>query len=325
MIKLDIVPNCSRYFNNHLRTLLRLEFELKRLNITLSCGDGDVQLLQIQKNNAVIKHFLDNGKPTIIQDIYLGPELLWWNIRDYVPRDNVKVVLKTAKFADKSLYDIRFWRHLKHVSVIAGNTETSQYPGKMSDFYDKLVVFSSIIAWDYFQNIEFPPLDLRSDKKFDTSIVLGEIGENYPIEETRTHRFAALDAVYRLRDQRDVFVKMPHDPEIPRERYNHILLNSKTCLSPWGYDVTCWRDFEAAVNGAVVIRPDTSFSTSWPEIPYVTCAADFSDFQEVLDNIINNYDDFDEMRMRAYSNAMSGMDNKVLAKRLARIVESCLE
>ena len=331
MIKLDIKPNCGRYFNNHLRCLLRLEFELEKLGITFVTGRGDVQLIQIHQDTDYVSRILDNNVPTIIQDLFLGPELFWWGIRKHMLRDNVKVVLKTSKFVDSASYDIKFpHNHMRHVSIITNDETYVEYDISLSHLYYKIDVFANIIAWDYFSKTKWdnvfctPPLD--HPKNLDASIMLGDINTRcYPSKDTRNHRYLALDAMYRLKDQYKVFLRMPNIPYINRTEYYKILTDSKVCLSPWGHDITCWRDYEAALCGAVVVKPDTSFAISWPEIPYVECRPDFSDFREILGRILANFDDYEDMRTRAYLNAMGGKDDVILAKRLSRIIKSCLE
>ena len=73
-----------------------------------------------------------------------------------------------------------------------------------------------------------------------------------------------------------------------------------------------------------MVRPETAFAESWPILPIVTCKPDFSDLKGVISNIIANYDSYLDARISAYHLAQQGCNNKVLAKRLATIIESCL-
>ena len=56
-------------------------------------------------------------------------------------------------------------------------------------------------------------------------------------------------------------------------------------LSPFGWGEICYRDFEAAIGGSMLIKPDMSHLSTWPNIyasdMYKSLKWDFSD----LDNL----------------------------------------
>jgi len=59
------------------------------------------------------------------------------------------------------------------------------------------------------------------------------------------------------------------------------------CLSPFGYGEVCWRDYEAVLSGALLIKPDISHIETAPDIfraheTYIPVAWDFSDLAEVM-------------------------------------------
>ena len=204
MIRLDIRPTCTRYSNHHLRTILRLEPELFDLGITFVSDNADVQLIQCCSD---IAHLVDRNIPTILQDLYLGPEIYWWGLREFMLRDNVKVVLKTSKFSRAESYDIQFKNDMQHVAVIAGDTTYGAYNTKISQAYHKIQVFANLIAWDHFQ-IDWPIPDFGAYRELDINIILGNIGHDYPVEETKAHRWEALCAVKKLTDLRS-FIRTP--------------------------------------------------------------------------------------------------------------------
>lgn len=62
---------------------------------------------------------------------------------------------------------------------------------------------------------------------------------------------------------------------------------SKLCFSPFGYGEVCWRDYEAVMTGAVLIKQDMSHVETDPDIfvadeTYVPVRWDLSDFEEVV-------------------------------------------
>lgn len=63
------------------------------------------------------------------------------------------------------------------------------------------------------------------------------------------------------------------------------LRQSKLCFSPFGYGEVCWRDFEAVLTGAVLLKQDMHHVETDPDIfipneTYVPLRWDLSDFEE---------------------------------------------
>jgi hypothetical protein len=59
---------------------------------------------------------------------------------------------------------------------------------------------------------------------------------------------------------------------VPQNAYYNELLNSKIVLSPFGWGEVCFRDFEALISGALLLKPDMSHLKTFPDvyIPYET-------------------------------------------------------
>lgn len=67
--------------------------------------------------------------------------------------------------------------------------------------------------------------------------------------------------------------------------------HSKVCISPFGYGEVCWRDYEAALTGAVLMKPDMSHVETDPDIfvpweTYAPVAWDLSDMDDVLRRLL---------------------------------------
>jgi hypothetical protein len=91
---------------------------------------------------------------------------------------------------------------------------------------------------------------------------------------------------------------------LKRFDYYQKLRETKICISPWGNGIWCWRDTEAILNGALLIKPDSSCIVSYPNIYtdefYVPCAINFSDLESIIDEVLNNWKDYEEFRWRAF-------------------------
>jgi hypothetical protein len=69
------------------------------------------------------------------------------------------------------------------------------------------------------------------------------------------------------------------------EKYAAEMESSKICLSPFGYGEVCYRDYEAALHGCLLFKPDMSHVRSEPDIfrpfdTYVPLKWDYSDLGE---------------------------------------------
>lgn len=67
--------------------------------------------------------------------------------------------------------------------------------------------------------------------------------------------------------------------------------HSKLCISPFGYGEVCWRDYEAALTGAVLVKPDMSHVETDPDIfiaweTYAPVAWDLSDLADVVQRLL---------------------------------------
>lgn len=72
---------------------------------------------------------------------------------------------------------------------------------------------------------------------------------------------------------------------VSQEEYYQELLNSKICVSPFGFGEICWRDFEAVLCQCLLIKPDMSHIDTAPNIyvpyeTYIPVKWDFSDLEE---------------------------------------------
>jgi Glycosyl transferases group 1 len=96
-------------------------------------------------------------------------------------------------------------------------------------------------------------------------------------------RQAAADAVGTL-SGRTVLVEAGVKPA----QYFAEMSASRVCFSPFGYGEICWRDYEAVVCGALLVKPDTAHLESHPDIfvdgqTYVSVRWDFADAAEKID------------------------------------------
>lgn len=101
-----------------------------------------------------------------------------------------------------------------------------------------------------------------------------------------THmRGRAYDAVQSLRaSQHCAGEILCENRLVGYDEYIDEIARSKLCFSPFGYGEVCWRDFEAILAGALLIKPSMDHIETNPNIyipyeTYVPVAWDYSDFE----------------------------------------------
>ena len=82
-------------------------------------------------------------------------------------------------------------------------------------------------------------------------------------------------------------MKAAYRGTVPKSQYDRELAVSKTVVSPFGWGEICYRDFEAMLNGACLIKPDVSHLTTWPDVfleneTYIPFSWDLSTFPNAV-------------------------------------------
>jgi hypothetical protein len=80
---------------------------------------------------------------------------------------------------------------------------------------------------------------------------------------------------------------------IRHKEYLKELRSSKISVSPFGYGEICYRDFEIILAGALLFKPSIEHLRTYPDVyiknkTYVPFEWDFRDFDEKIDDLIDN-------------------------------------
>ena len=80
---------------------------------------------------------------------------------------------------------------------------------------------------------------------------------------------------------------------LPLYKFISELRRAKVCFSPFGYGEVCWRDYEAVMAGAVLLKPDMSHIETEPDIfrpweTYVPLRWDLADLGEKLRYLLSD-------------------------------------
>ncbi len=95
--------------------------------------------------------------------------------------------------------------------------------------------------------------------------------------------------------------------KVSQNQYNREIKNSKITLSPFGWGEVCFRDFEAVLNGSLLVKPDMSHLETWPDIfipneTYVPIQWDGSDLLEKIDYFLGNETALRSIARNAFEN-----------------------
>lgn len=109
--------------------------------------------------------------------------------------------------------------------------------------------------------------------------------------------------VEKLKNMHNIKLPDKFTEKIPRDVYVNEVENSKAIVSPFGYGEICTRDFEAFAYGCILIKPDVSHMETFPNWyidgeTYKSIKWDYSDFEEVIEDVINNYDKYISIAMK---------------------------
>ncbi len=234
---------------------------------------------------------------------------------DYIDLYVKKHILKDRLYYGKpTLGDTNITDYcIKKYGLVAPEV-TFQIP---SGFLKKLIVGPSFITSSNlipgFLNTQF----IERARTIDVHARLASKG----VDWYANMRKEALSAVKKLSD-RKILVK----PGVPYTQYLQELSRSKLCFSPFGYGEVCWRDYEAVLMGALLIKPDMSHIETRPDIfnpyrTYVPVKWDYSDFEEKIDYYLQNENERLEITRNAFDLLKQYLEKKEFINQLAPFFE----
>lgn len=149
----------------------------------------------------------------------------------------------------------------------------------------------------------------------------------YGQKAVTAHRCACIKELAKLKNCKTSY---SDNRTLRGQHYIDSLLNTKIAISPWGLGEKCYRDYEAIFSGALVIKPNTDFVVSWPDIYqsgkyYISCKIDFSDLQEKVDYIRTHWGELTEMRINARKCLLQHRNPIEIARYLANLFKGCAQ
>ncbi len=281
-------------------------------NARAFAADADVEfrLITVEQALAGIDAIYADATHVILQTWLLDDEAPILRIRDHIAQ-RFKTPPRLVYIDSASNCDVRFARFLPEFDLyykkslmtpLDGFLEPHRGHGNLPDFYGPLFGYDlEMTDWqvppEYLPRLRMSPNFLTapgladgflgtapppqgSGRDIDLHARLGGTGdENW---------YGAMRRDAQARVERLTHVRCASTgPGVPHKVFLNELRQSKVCFSPFGYGELCWRDIEAFMTGAVLIKPDMSHLVTEPDLyrddeTYVSIRWDFADFEDKL-------------------------------------------
>jgi hypothetical protein len=300
---------------------LKLKSHLKKLGLVFVSDNPDIILCSNNNANKIKKI------PFIINERKDGSSLI---DKKNLKNPNCLAVFKNHILRPKSLNNQPTIANRYHCKIISDFHESKDFELEREEAYtDEELKKIKCVIWDIFHS----PISNKFKKLRSTEInfsmereidVLSCLSHSHTIDLIRWHRKKAIQSINDIKEIKSV------TENIYGKDYYNALLNAKIIISPWGYGEYCYRDVEGMLAGAVIIKPDTSFVETIPDIyqnniTYVPCKPDFSDLKEKVYEILNNWNDYKEMRIKARKMLVDVGDEEEIAKQFVKNLKEVLK
>lgn len=301
MIKISIHTE-SRYRHRfdgifQVRGLLRdLGYQLEFASDTSARNKADVAWMQ----SSLLKDCPQDSQPKFCYERYASGTV---EDADLISRSDVILYTKEIGYLNKETYLLPLINNRLHTTLLASDLQGERNENLRLHELEKVRVPHAI----YRQQKRFDPYFLRSHQKrsshssaakrpIDVFFAGNVHFEDAPGEVAgrlvTTHRKKLAGTLAALPSHVSVLLGLGRS--FDAEEFRVKLSQSKIFISPYGWGEYSWKDFEAAISGCILIKPDSSFLKTYGPPLYqegvITCEPDFSDLQEVIERTLDNLD-----------------------------------
>lgn len=276
------------------------------------CGPADLVLIQpwFTVDHDVLRNALDHlltqnpeAQVSFI-DSYAHSDLRLGHVVD----PYIRFYLKKSFFKDRSLY-LRAYR---------GDTNLTEYFGDLYGIDQPLVDWATpeslLPKLRLSPNFHMAPRFLNmlakghqlpeGERALDIQTRLGKKGSPW-YSAMREH---AMKAAFDLPG-----LKLSPPGKLSYPRYMAEMEDAKICFSPFGYGELCWRDIEAIVTGAILLKPDMDHLETLPDlyekgVTYHAVDWDLSDLPSAVEYILSHPDMRSDMARTAHQRLLNYVD-----------------
>jgi hypothetical protein len=238
---------------------------------------------------------------------------------------NALLMLKNSLLKDRSLY--------KQGSKL-GRHYWGKGDYKLEDFdqySDRIVLSGTNWLGTHYAGIQVQWFDYDKPKEYDVSAMF-QYPSLTPVYEHGFPQSIHYDefrkpGVEIINNLNCKVAKLNGGERVPLQEYYNRVFNSKIIFAPFGYGEMAPRDLEAAMFGAILVKPDTSYIDTTPNVfidgeTYIACKHDFSDLEEKINKILGNIESHYYIIENARKKFIESYTPKNLALHLYKVFES---
>jgi len=135
-----------------------------------------------------------------------------------------------------------------------------------------------------------------------------DVQARFSIQNEPTIAKQRVSVLEELAGNRSVLTGMTSQKQFKRE-----ISNSKIVVSPFGWGEVCFRDFEAILNGALLLKPSMDHLETWPDVylpeeTYVPFSWDAGDLNEKVKILLRDDEKRRSIAKNAFDVYMSSLD-----------------
>lgn len=300
--------------------ILRSRVELLKLGIQLN-DKGPAPVVNSEGRLLAAQQFFLTPKvldenPKIVMLERADASISW--CRREANHEHVRKVVKISTLRPPALNNTCWGRYHSHLldPKTAGPCRVELSPVVLG----KLIPGASYAAYNIMKRWISQEIDMKAARPntihFAGTTVYGDR------HEITKHRTDAMRAVKTIPGQH-VMINGRH---MPRIEYDTKMTQSRIVLSPWGFGETAYRDYEALYAGAVLIKPDSGFVNTWPDVfingvTYIPCASDWSDLKDRVKYVMDNWKSLESMRVSNRDLLLSYWSESCIASHYTKIFE----
>ncbi|MCH6236488.1 hypothetical protein [Cognataquiflexum rubidum] len=289
--------------------------------------------LNFEQQEKLIFSLKNKYKKVCFFDDLDGSEIQFFKFFDHFDMYFKKQLYSDLSFYTKKFngnkYFVDYYSSIFPVEVNSNSKYNGQYQGDHKNL-DKLEISWNIGVGTYFSSypkllrILFPIFGPKYSGKF-----LGKFPRNFNPQPNRINKCQARFGFNPQRKhvdiQRKVFLEIIEGNKLflagklDSKQYQNEIKQVDAVLSPFGFGEVCFRDFEAILSGAVLIKPDMSHITTWPDVykpmeTYMPISWDGADLIQKVDGLLSNERLLNQLRKQAFqelNQAYLHLDKKV--------------
>jgi hypothetical protein len=310
--------------------IYKTEGLLSDLGYKLVEKDPDVTfILSDHFKNDTNKHLLDKHYPAVILDTQAST-----GTHKFKMMDKAVFYIKKQLLKDMELYRIKYPRSRYHYYQIALSNPDQKLDTSTEQEAFELDKERIFLGWNLGLVKRF---GIRTNKPFkwgkkDIDIHFSikvryreyhEKTQAWRIQDHYTyHRHQCTRLLGRIAKKRKYKLSGP----CRKEEYLEKMSRSVACFSPLGLGEICFRDFEAISCGALLVKPDMSHLTTWPDVyrpweTYIPVKWDLSDLDEVLNEVLKDPNKYSYIAENAYKVLQNARNNETFAARFDAVMK----